>query len=122
MGSTKALKPVGATCTTQRPVSMARSRDEAICWVCTIVPVYVDPLVGLSSSWPPWLHRVAGAAAEEDLPGDHHAEPARPAVSQHGGTGAGDGVAVGQRVRRATCASSDRNGTYSPNGTRWTLS
>ena len=38
-GDTKALNPVGATCTTQRPVSMARSRDEATCWVCTDVPV-----------------------------------------------------------------------------------
>ena len=32
------VKPVGATCTTQRPVSIARSRDDATCWVCTIVP------------------------------------------------------------------------------------
>jgi hypothetical protein len=34
-----ALKPVGATCTTQRPVSIARNRDEAICWVCNTVHV-----------------------------------------------------------------------------------
>ncbi len=31
--------PVGDTCTTQRPVSIARSRLEATCCVCTIVPV-----------------------------------------------------------------------------------
>ena len=38
-GVTKALKPVGATWTTHRSVSSARSRDDATCWVCRIVPV-----------------------------------------------------------------------------------
>jgi hypothetical protein len=38
-GDTKAEKPVGATCTTQRPVSTARSLDEAICWVWRMVQV-----------------------------------------------------------------------------------
>ena len=38
-GSTKAEKPVGDTCTTQRPVSMARSLLDATCWVCSTVPV-----------------------------------------------------------------------------------
>ena len=37
-GVTNAENPVGAACTTQRPVSRARSRLEAICCVCTIVP------------------------------------------------------------------------------------
>ena len=38
-GETNALNPVGAACTTQRPCSMARSRDEAICWLCSTVHV-----------------------------------------------------------------------------------
>ena len=38
-GATNALNPVGATCTSQRPFSMARSREDATCWVCTNVPV-----------------------------------------------------------------------------------
>ena len=36
-GVTMAEKPVGAACRVHRPVSMARSRDEAICWLCTMV-------------------------------------------------------------------------------------
>ena len=51
--STTAVKPVGATWSTQRPFSIARSRDDATCWVCTIVPVNDEPLVGLSTSRPP---------------------------------------------------------------------
>ena len=39
VGVTNAENPVGAAWTTQRPVSMARSRLDATCWVCTIVPV-----------------------------------------------------------------------------------
>ena len=38
-GAMNAVNPVGATCTTQRPVSIARRRLDATCWVCTIVPV-----------------------------------------------------------------------------------
>ena len=37
-GDTNAENPVGAAWTTQRPVSRARSRLEAICCVCRIVP------------------------------------------------------------------------------------
>ena len=37
--STNAEKPVGETCTTQRPFSTARSLLDAICWVCSTVPV-----------------------------------------------------------------------------------
>ena len=36
-GVTMAEKPVGAACSVHRPVSMARSRDDAICWLCTMV-------------------------------------------------------------------------------------
>ena len=36
---TNAVKPVGDTCTTQRPFSTARSRLDATCWVCRTVPV-----------------------------------------------------------------------------------
>ena len=38
-GDTNALKPVGETCTTQRPFSIARSRDDATCCDCRIVPL-----------------------------------------------------------------------------------
>ena len=38
-GHTNAENPVRDTCTTQRPVSAARSLLEAICWVCRMVPV-----------------------------------------------------------------------------------
>ena len=38
-GVTNVENPVGAACTTHRPVSIARSRLDATCWVCTIVPV-----------------------------------------------------------------------------------
>ena len=44
---------MGATCATQRPLSMARIRDDATCCVCTIVPVNDAPLVGLSTSRAP---------------------------------------------------------------------
>jgi len=37
--ATNAENPVGDACTTQRPVSIARNRLDATCWVCTIVPV-----------------------------------------------------------------------------------
>ncbi len=36
---TNALNPVGEACTTHRPFSTARSRLEATCWVCRMVPV-----------------------------------------------------------------------------------
>ena len=36
-GSTMALNPVGAAWSTHRPLSMARSRLDATCWVCTWV-------------------------------------------------------------------------------------
>ena len=36
-GSTTALNPVGATWSTQRPVSSARSRLDATCWDCSTV-------------------------------------------------------------------------------------
>ena len=38
-GEMKALNPVGDTCTTQRFCSMARSRDDATCWLCNTVHV-----------------------------------------------------------------------------------
>ena len=38
-GVTNALKPVGETCATHRPVSIARKRDDAICCDCSTVPV-----------------------------------------------------------------------------------
>ena len=38
-GVTNALNPVGAACTTHRPCSTARSREEATCWVCSTVHV-----------------------------------------------------------------------------------
>jgi hypothetical protein len=38
-GVTNSENPVGDTCTSQRPVSMARKRLDETCWVCRIVPV-----------------------------------------------------------------------------------
>ena len=52
-GEITAEKPVGAACATHRPVSRARSRDEATCWVCRMVSQYEAPFVGFSRIWPP---------------------------------------------------------------------
>ena len=38
-GVMNALKPVGDAWATQRPCSIARSRDDAICWLCSTVHV-----------------------------------------------------------------------------------
>src|SRR4029453_16919672 len=46
-GVTKALNPVGAAWTTHRPVSSARTRELAPCWVCTMVNQDEKPMEGL---------------------------------------------------------------------------
>jgi hypothetical protein len=38
-GVTSSEKPVGETWTSHRPVSIARSRLDATCWLCRMVPV-----------------------------------------------------------------------------------
>jgi hypothetical protein len=48
-----ALNPVGAACTSHRPVSIARRRDDAICWLWMMEPWNDAPFVGLSSTSPP---------------------------------------------------------------------
>ena len=71
LGETKALKPVGATCTSQRPVSMARRRDER-----DLLGLHeragVRRAVGrVEQQLAAMVHAVAGPMAEEDLPRDH---------------------------------------------------
>ena len=90
-----AVKPVGATWSSQRSLSMARIREAATCWVCTSVPVNDEPLVGLSTISAPSCDALAHPVAEEDLPRDGDAEPAGRGV-EPGRPLADDGVALGQ--------------------------
>ena len=78
-----AVNPVGATWAIHRSLSMARIRDEATCWVCTIVPVNDEPLVGLSTSAP--SARPRGPGRRRRPPTDRHARSAGRRVD-HGGS------------------------------------
>ena len=96
-GVTMAEKPVGAACSTHRPVSMARSRLDATCWACTWVPVKLDPFVGLRSTSPPLP--MASRARSGKNTSQLMTTPKRPTgVSSTGSPRAGDGVAVGEGV------------------------
>ena len=97
LGVMIALKPVGAACRTQRPVSSARSRDDAICCVCTIVSQYDEPLVGLTSDLPTMRNRFARASVEEDLPRDADADAAERRV-EHGRAGTAAALRAEERV------------------------
>jgi hypothetical protein len=64
-GVITALNPVGAAWTTQRPVSIARRRDDAICWLWMIDPWNEAPFVGLSSTSPPPLMAARARSAKK---------------------------------------------------------
>ena len=66
---------------------------------------------------------VAGPAAEEDLPRDHHREPVAGRQVEHRGLGARQRRRGGPGTVGAPSAfSRPRSGMYSPKGTRRTLS
>ena len=65
---------------------------------------------------------VAGPAAEEDLPRDHHREPVAGRQVEHRGLGARQRVAGTRYVGAPSAFSRPRSGMYSPKGTRRTLS
>ena len=119
-GSITAEKPVGATWTSQRSLSMARIRDEAICWVCTRVPVKDEPLVGFNTTSAP-----SSTPSRTRSPKKISHEIAtlrRPAgVSRWAGCSP---MIASRDVSDSppNGSSSARSGTYSPNGTRCTLS
>ena len=120
-GVTTAENPVGAAWTTQRPVSMARRRDEATCWVWTWVNQYDEPLVGFNNTSPP----PAMPSRARPVKNTSH-EIATPTGPAGVANTAGEVPALASRRGRpapgATRSMNDRNGTHSPKGTRNTLS
>ncbi|MEZ5371452.1 MAG: hypothetical protein R2704_01640 [Microthrixaceae bacterium] len=128
-GSTTAENPVGAACNTHRPDSMARSRLLATCWDCTRVREYDAPLVGLSTISPPaatpsrtrrgkktsQLITVAAPTVAPSAKGrSTTAVPVPGTWSRPGSSPPPIASSIG--------SISGRNGTYSPKGTRRSLS
>ena len=119
LGVTIALKPVGAACNTQRPVSSARSRDDAICCVWTIVNQYDEPFVGLTRICPPW--RIASRARLAKKISHEMLMPMGPSgVSSTAGPVPGK-TSRGGSAPPANGSTIPRSGTYSPKGTVRTL-
>ena len=115
-----AEKPVGATCSRDRSLSMARMRDDATCCVCTSVPVNDEPFVGLSTSSAP-----SSTPSRTRSPKKISQEMATLRSPAGVASYAGRSPILASRSVRfppPNGSSSHRSGTYSPNGTRCTLS
>ena len=121
VSDTIAVNPVGAICTTQRPVSIARMRLAATCWLCTIVPLNDAPLVGFATSVAPRCtpSRTRSpkntsqliAVATLPTPGTSMTAGPSPTIAS-----------LDTSESPATVSRIDRSGTNSPNGTRCTFS
>ena len=119
-GVTIAENPVGAACSTQRPVSIARSWLDATCWPCTWVPVKLEPFVGLRSTAPPLP--MASRARSGKNTSQLITTPKSPAgVDRTASPSPGMASRPGS-VFGAKGSMSERSGTNSPNGTRRSLS
>ena len=118
-GSTKPEMPVRAARANQRCVSAARSRTWAKCWRGAHEKPYQPSLVRVTRSSAP--ARVSAAAKPGKTTSKQIATPSGTAAGSS--TGAVPGVkAPTSRTRLSAKAKLAHRGTYSPNGTRWTLS
>ena len=99
---------------------MARNRDDAICWLWIVEPWNDAPFVGLSSTSPPW--RIAARARSAKKSSHEMTTPKVPAGVRSTAGSCPSRASRAMSEPPAKGFSNQRNGTYSPNGTRRTFS
>ena len=121
IGSTNALMPEMAAFTYQRPVSIARICDICRCCALAAVKPYDALFTGTTTNPAPSLHDRPGDRRERVLEADRRAER-RQARAREQLVPCPGVRSTGTWSIASIHPSRERNGMYSPNGTRWVLS